>query len=239
MTPETLAALDHEGFVAAFGEIFEHSPWIAEGAWPRAPFSSFEALHQGMTDVLDAAGPEAAVALVRAHPDLAGKAALAGDIAPESKIEQKASGLSSLTPDEHARFTRLNDAYTAKFGFPFVMAVRKSGKDAILAAFEERLRNDPHAEVARAITEIKTIARLRLEAIAAGGGERSRPRDRLSGASEARARNPGQRSYQVKTRWLIRRPKLSWVPGSPPAPRNDGRRRPAAPDRSRTPAPCR
>ncbi len=167
MTPAALAALDHAGFMAAFGEIFEHSPWIAEGAWRYAPFHSFEALHQAMTGVLDAAGPEAAVALVRAHPDLAGKAALAGDIAPESRVEQKASGLSSLTAEEHARFTRLNDAYKQKFGFPFVMAVRKSGKEAILAAFEERLENDEPAELARAIGEIKTIGRLRLEAIAA------------------------------------------------------------------------
>ena len=169
MTPDALAALDHDGFMAAFGEIFEHSPWIADGAWAQAPFASFASLHQAMTGVLDASGTEAAVALVRAHPDLAGKAALAGDIAPESRVEQKASGLSSLTPAEHARFTRLNDAYKAKFGFPFVMAVRKSGKDAILAAFEERLGNDADTELARAIAEIKTIAQLRLEAIAAAG----------------------------------------------------------------------
>ena len=149
--------------------MYEHSPWIAEGAWAHAPFLSFEAVHEAMTGVLDAAGPEAAVALVRAHPDLAGKAALAGDIAPESRVEQKASGLSSLTAEEHARFTRLNDAYKAKFGFPFVMAVRKSGKDAILAAFEERLGNDGEAELAWAIAEIETIARLRIEAIAAAG----------------------------------------------------------------------
>ncbi len=167
MTPAELAALDDASFMAAFGGIFEHSPWIAEGAWREAPFGSFEALHHSMCAVLDAAGPEASVALVRAHPDLAGKAALAGDIAAESRIEQKASGLSSLTPDELARFTRLNAAYKAKFGFPFVMAVRRSGKDAILAAFEERLGNDAEAELARAIAEIKTIARLRLEAIAA------------------------------------------------------------------------
>ncbi len=167
MTPTALAALDEAGFVAAFGDVFEHSPWIAEGAWRQAPFRSFEAVHQAMAEVLDAAGHEAAVALVRAHPDLAGKAALAGDIAPESRVEQKASGLSNLSPEEHARFTRLNDSYKQEFGFPFVMAVRKSDKDAILAAFEERLGNDGPAELARAIAEIKTIARLRLEAIAA------------------------------------------------------------------------
>lgn len=169
MTPAALAALDKPGFVAAFGEVYEHSPWIAEGAWGQAPFHTFEALHEAMVQVLDEAGTEAAIALVRAHPDLAGKAALAGDIAAESTVEQKASGLSSLTPEEHARFTHLNDAYKQKFGFPFVMAVRKSGKDAILAAFEERLGNGGPAELACAIAEVKTIAWLRLEAIEASG----------------------------------------------------------------------
>ena len=169
MTTDELVELDHAAFVAAFGDIFEHSAWIAEGAWPRAPFGSFPLLYDTMVDVLDAAGPEAAMTLVRAHPDLAGKAALAGAITADSRDEQKASGLSSLSPDELARFTRLNAAYKDKFGFPFVMAVRKSGKDAILAAFEERLGNDGKAELARSIAEIKTIARLRLDAIAAKG----------------------------------------------------------------------
>ena len=168
MTDAELAALDHDAFLAAFGDVFEHSAWIAEGAWPRAPFSTFRSLSEAMVDVLDAAGDHAAVALVRAHPDLAGKAALAGELTSDSRAEQKASGLASLTPGDLARFTRLNDAYKAKFGFPFVMAVRKSGKEAILAAFEERLENDQAAELARAIAEIKTIARLRLDAIAAG-----------------------------------------------------------------------
>ena len=167
MTDAELAALDHDAFLAAFGDVFEHSAWIAEGAWPRAPFSTFRGLSEAMVDVLDAAGDDAAVALVRAHPDLAGKAALAGELTSDSRAEQKASGLASLTPGDLARFTRLNDAYKAKFGFPFVMAVRKSGKEAILAAFEERLENDQAAELARAIAEIKTIARSRLDAIAA------------------------------------------------------------------------
>ena len=167
MTPDELAKLDYPRFMAAFGEIFEHSPWIAEQAWRDAPFSSFEALHTSMSAALDAAGADAAVALVRAHPDLAGKAALAGDIAPQSRVEQQASGLSSLTAEELARFTRLNDAYKAKFGFPFVMAVRKSDKAAILAAFDERLGHEPAVELEHAVREIKKIGWLRLEAIAA------------------------------------------------------------------------
>ena len=170
MTEAELAGLDRGAFIASFGDIFEHSAWIAEASWPQAPFASFEALHAAMVGALDAADDAAAVALVRAHPDLAGKAALAGDLTADSRAEQKASGLSSLTPAELARFTRLNAAYKAKFGFPFVMAVRKSGKAAILAAFEERLENDADAELSCSIAEIKTIAWLRLEAIAAGAG---------------------------------------------------------------------
>ncbi len=170
MTEAELAALDKSAFVAAFGEVFEHSAWIAEGAWARAPFHSFAALHDAMVATLEAAGPEAGVALVRAHPDLAGKAALAGAITEDSRAEQKASGLSALTPDELARFQTLNESYRAKFGFPFVMAVRASDKAAILAAFETRLRNDAATELACALSEIRTIARLRLDAIAAAPG---------------------------------------------------------------------
>jgi 2-oxo-4-hydroxy-4-carboxy-5-ureidoimidazoline decarboxylase len=166
MTPAELAALDRDGFIAAFGDVFEHSAWIAEAAWRHAPYRSFDTLHAAMVAALDAAGAEAAIALVRAHPDLAGKAALAGAITADSRAEQAASGLAALTPEELARFQALNGAYREKFGFPFVMAVRKSDKATILAAFEERLRNEPDAELARSLAEIKTIAGLRLEAIA-------------------------------------------------------------------------
>ena len=167
MTEADLAALDQAAFVAAFGDVFEHSAWIAAHAWRKAPFATFDALNAAMVEALDASGSSAALALVRAHPDLAGKAALSGAITADSRAEQKASGLASLTPDELARFTRLNEAYKAKFDFPFVMAVRQSGKDAILAAFEERLQNSRDAELIRAISEIKIIAKLRLQTIAA------------------------------------------------------------------------
>ncbi len=167
MNEDDLAALDHDRFVTLFGDVFEHSAWIAEAAWGGAPYRSFTTLHAAMVAALDTAGPEAAIALVRAHPDLAGKAALAGDLTAESRSEQQASGLSSLTPDELARFQTLNAAYKDKFGFPFVMAVRKSDKAAILAAFEERLDNDRLEELARSLREIKTIAKLRLDAIRA------------------------------------------------------------------------
>ncbi|WP_158811798.1 2-oxo-4-hydroxy-4-carboxy-5-ureidoimidazoline decarboxylase [Beijerinckia sp. L45] len=167
MTDAELAALDRSRFIAAFGDVFEHSAWIAEAAWAQAPFHSMAALHAAMVAVLDAAGTAAAIALVRAHPDLAGKAALAGELTADSRTEQATSGLSSLTAAELAQFQRLNDAYREKFGFPFVMAVRRSDKHAILAAFAERLDNDPDMELARALSEIQIIAQLRLDAIAA------------------------------------------------------------------------
>ena len=167
VTEAELAALDKATFVATFGDVFEHSPWIAEGAWARAPFHSFAALHAAMVETLETAGSDAGITLVRAHPDLAGKAALAGDITQDSRAEQKASGLSSLTPDELLRFQKLNTAYRAKFGFPFVMAVRRSDKAAILTAFEARLRNDAATELETSLSQIQAIARLRLEAIAA------------------------------------------------------------------------
>lgn len=167
MTEAELASLDHDRFLSLFGGVFEGSPWIAEAAWRQAPFHTMKALHAAMVAVLDAAGAEAALALVRAHPDLAGKAALAGDLAAESRAEQAVSGLSSLTAEERALFRHLNAAYRAKFGFPFVMAVRGSDKHTILAAFTERLGNDADAELARALSEIKVIAQLRLDAIAA------------------------------------------------------------------------
>jgi 2-oxo-4-hydroxy-4-carboxy-5-ureidoimidazoline decarboxylase len=168
MDASELAGLDRARFVATFGDVFEHSAWIAEGAWERAPFYSMTALHAAMVAVLDKAGAGAAIALVRAHPDLAGKAALAGDLTADSRTEQASSGLSSLTPEELAQFQKLNAAYREKFDFPFVMAVRRSDKHAILAAFVERLGNDPDAELDRALQEIKIIAQLRLDAIAAG-----------------------------------------------------------------------
>jgi 2-oxo-4-hydroxy-4-carboxy-5-ureidoimidazoline decarboxylase len=169
MTPADLAGLDREAFLAAFGDVFEHSPWVAEGAWKRAPFRSLDSLLAAMLQVLHEAGEERQLALVRAHPDLAGKAAIRGELTAASGEEQARSGLSSLTPAEFARFQELNDAYKAKFGFPFIMAVRHSNKVAILNGFEERLVNTREAELERALSEIGKIARFRLEALIAEG----------------------------------------------------------------------
>ncbi len=165
MTPSELAGLGRDAFVATFGDVFEHSPWVAEGAWEQGPFHRLDGLHAAMVEVLHEAGEERQLALIRAHPDLAGKAAIQGELTAASTEEQARSGLSSLTPEEFARFQGLNDAYKDRFGIPFIMAVRHSNKDAILNGFEERLRNTPEAERERALAEIGKIARFRLEAL--------------------------------------------------------------------------
>ncbi len=159
----TLNAFPKPEFVAALGGIFEHAPWVAEGVWPERPFASPDTLHRAMCAVVAAAGPEAQLALIRAHPDLAGKAALAMTAA--SSAEQAGAGLDRLTEEEYGRFHTLNDLYRARFGFPFILAVKGHTKTSILAAFESRLPNTPECERERALAEIYRIARFRLEAL--------------------------------------------------------------------------
>ena len=165
MTPAELRQLDRDGFVAAFGGVFEHSAWLAEAAFPHGPFESAGALHGAMLHALAAAPIEAKLALIRAHPDLAGRATLAGELTAASKNEQSRSGLTDLTAEELSRFHALNSAYRKKFAFPFIMAVKFSNKHDILAAFDERLKNDATAEFERALAEIGKIARYRLDDI--------------------------------------------------------------------------
>ena len=159
---EEVNSLDQEHFVARFGRIFEHSPWVAERSWHRRPFATPARLHEAMAVEVRTAGQERQLALIRAHPDLAGRAALAGSLTADSSKEQASAGLDRLNEADFARFHALNEAYRAKFGFPFVMAVRAAGKDAILAAFERRLANLPEREIDTAIEEIVNIGWLRL-----------------------------------------------------------------------------
>jgi OHCU decarboxylase len=151
-------------FVEEFGGIFEHSPWVAEAAHARGigpGQDNAEGLHAVMTDVLRHATRERKLALIHAHPDLAGRLSVA-DLTEDSQTEQSSAGLGSLDAEERDRFLGLNDAYRSRFGFPFIMAVRGRSKDNILAAFEERLGNDHEQEFDRALREIETIALLRL-----------------------------------------------------------------------------
>jgi OHCU decarboxylase len=161
----TLAELntaDRAAFVRDVGFVFEHSPWIAAEAWAGRPFRDREDLHQALCAVVSGADIDRKLALIRAHPDLAGKAAVAKQLSAESSREQASAGLDSLDAEEFAAFTRLNDAYKNRFGFPFVVCVREHTKHSILSAFKSRLAHQPAEEVDTALAEIAKIARLRL-----------------------------------------------------------------------------
>lgn len=162
---QTLAALnssDRAAFVAALGHLFEHSPWVAEETFSKGPFADADALHAALCGTMMDASPERQLALVRAHPDLAGRLARAGELTPSSAREQSAAGLDRLTPDEASEIVRLNDAYKARFGFPFVICARLNAKGAILASMRSRAANSPKEELSTALGEIAKIARLRL-----------------------------------------------------------------------------
>jgi OHCU decarboxylase len=167
LTAAALSRMSREELVAALGFLFEHSPWVVEDVWAWRPFGSRDELHAKLVAVVRYADPERQLALIRAHPDLAGRAALAGELTEASADEQASAGLDRLTRAELARFHALNAAYRARFGFPFVVCVREHTKESILAAFEARLANEPAAEVATALGEVAKIVRLRLaEAVA-------------------------------------------------------------------------
>jgi len=163
ITLETLNAADAAQFTAALGDIFEHAPWVAEAAHGSRPFSTLAALYAAMTQAVSAAAPERQLALIRAHPDLAGKAARAGTMAPASVAEQASAGLDRLSEQDFARFHQLNDAYRKRFGFPFIVCVRRHGKDSILRQFERRLQHDQATESDAALAEVFRIAALRLD----------------------------------------------------------------------------
>lgn len=159
---DALNAMDGAGFAAALDGIFEHAPWVAEAAFAAHPFASVAALHAAMMGAVLDRPSEERLAFVRLHPDLAGKAARASEIAPSSIAEQAGLGLDRLSDAEYAQFERLNAEYGRRFGFPFVICVRRQTRDAVLAAFEKRLGNEPEAELATALAEIGHITRLRL-----------------------------------------------------------------------------
>ena len=161
---------DRSLFLTAYGHIYESSPWVAEAVRPQASTGALddvEALAKAMQQAVDAASDEAKLRLIRAHPELAGRAALAGHVTDASKAEQSSAALDQCTPDELEAFRHLNDAYGKAFGFPFIVAVKGLTRTDILSRFRTRLENDPATEFAAAIAEIHKIARFRLEALAA------------------------------------------------------------------------
>jgi OHCU decarboxylase len=157
-----LNAADRATFVGTIGFAFEDSPWIAEAAWERRPFGDRDALLRALTDAVQKAPEERRVALIAAHPDLAGRVAREGRLTPASRDEQAAAGLDRLSPEERTRFDAANGAYRARFGFPFVICAREHDTASILAALESRARNERGREIATALDEIAKIARLRL-----------------------------------------------------------------------------
>ncbi len=165
MKLDQLNHLSDGEFVAALGAIFEHSPWVAEAVVSARPFVSVSQLHKTMCDAVDAAGVNKQMALIKAHPDLAGKAALSGDLTEESTSEQAGAGLDRLSHEEFATFHRLNDAYQSQFDFPFIIAVKGHNKTSILNAFHQRLENDANEEKAEALKQIYRIGLFRLEGL--------------------------------------------------------------------------
>ena len=162
----TPSALDRAGFVQAFADVYEHSPWVAERVFEQGIFAAddhIEHLHARMADVVLNADHERQLALINAHPDLAGKAAVRGKLTAASTSEQAGAGIQDCVPEEFTRFTALNAAYKARFGFVFIMAVKGSNRHQILAAFEERIHNSPEQEFACALAEINKIALFRLQ----------------------------------------------------------------------------
>ena len=163
--------LSREQFMTTFGGVYEHSPWVAETVLRdglRERHDDVDGLAQAMAAVVDAASAKQKMQLINSHPDLAGRAAVAGELTVDSTHEQSAAGIDQCNAEEFARFQAMNTRYKQQFGFTFVMAVRHSNRHAILAAFEERLRHSPDTEFERAITEIHKIASFRLLAIAEG-----------------------------------------------------------------------
>jgi len=162
LTLAQLNAMSVEAFEAALGGIYENSPWVPRTAATKRPFDSLRALADAMAAAVDGSEEAVKLALLRAHPDLAGKAALAGSVTAHSSDEQARAGLANCTVEELKQFTDLNSAYTEKFGWPFILAVRNATKRAILCAFERRLKNDACAERAECLSQVHKIAYMRL-----------------------------------------------------------------------------
>lgn len=153
-----LNQFSQDAFVAAVGNVFEHTPAIAAQAWTQRPFQDVTDLHQKMVDGMNGLNSADQLALICAHPDLGSKLKMA-----EASVKEQAGiGLDRLTPEEYERFQQLNQAYRDKFGFPFIIAVKNHTRESILAAFEQRLLNSKPVELQQALAEITTITRFRL-----------------------------------------------------------------------------
>ena len=176
MTLAELNAIDHAKFGAVLRGVFEHSPWVAAEAFPLRPFTSVENLHSALMEIVRGASAEAQLGLLRAHPELASRAAIRGELTEESKREQQGAGLMQCSPAEFARLHALNRAYDAKFGFPFIIAVKGLTPGEIVARCEARLERDRATEFAEALEQVGRIARFRLDALLGGGQSEGPPK---------------------------------------------------------------
>ena len=168
LTLDSINAMDARAFAAAFGKVYEHSPWIAERAFALRPhdgFRSLAALHAALVATVGSSTRDEQIALLRAHPDLAGVEAEAGTLTTDSTREQNAAGLDALSADEVARLRHLNARYRDRFGFPFIIAARNNTKAAIFGSLEARLHNTADMELRNALAQVGEIARLRLGAM--------------------------------------------------------------------------
>lgn len=159
--------------MADFGGVYEHSPWVAEAIFDAGLSSaelSADVLARQMAAVVESAGEARQLALLRAHPELAGKLAVAGNLTDSSRQEQQGAALDKCTPDEFARFQALNAGYGLRFGFPFIIAVRGLSRTEVLQAFEARIANTKESELRTALEQVHKIARLRLQARADEAG---------------------------------------------------------------------
>jgi len=165
MTLWELNRLSPAAFATALGHVFEHSPWVAERAGRKRPFASVGALHETMMATVWAAPAASQMALLRAHPELAGKAALRGELTADSTLEQSGAGLAECSAEELVRLTTLNAEYSAKFGFPFILAVKGYDRAGILREFARRVEREPSVEFEEALKQVARIARARLDAL--------------------------------------------------------------------------
>jgi 2-oxo-4-hydroxy-4-carboxy-5-ureidoimidazoline decarboxylase len=168
MTLAELNALDRDAFVAALAHVAESSPWVAERASGARPFADVAALHAAMVAAIEGAPPERQVALLRAHPELAGRAAIRGALTAASSAEQAGAGLTDCSPDEYAQLQSLNARYNARFGFPFIMAVKGATRAGVIREFERRVGNEPAVERAEGLRQVGRIVGLRLAALVDG-----------------------------------------------------------------------
>ncbi|WP_206952105.1 2-oxo-4-hydroxy-4-carboxy-5-ureidoimidazoline decarboxylase [Trinickia acidisoli] len=160
---EQLNSMPLDAFAAALSGIFEHSPWVAEQAAQARPFATIDTLYATMRDIVAQAGDARQLALINAHPELAGKAAVRGELTAESTREQSGAGLAQCTQEEFDKLQRLNAAYREKFGFPFILAVRGHDRAGIIGNFEARVNNSRDEELRTSLEQIYRIARFRID----------------------------------------------------------------------------